>query len=339
MKKALYYCIILFEVKKLARSEQKLKIIYLMDILRQNSDENNPISMDEIIKRLSLKGVKAERKSIYDDINTLNFYGLDIRYVKKKGYYIAFRDFEVAELKLLIDAVQASKFLTEKKSDELIKKLEAFSSKYTQEELRHSVVIRERIKTMNESVFASVDVIQQAINTNCQIKFKYFEWNTKKERVFRKNGERYTVSPLALVWDDENYYLVAFDSAANQKKHFRVDKMMMITIFDKKREGVDAFKRFDTAQYSKKMFGMFGGELTRVSLECDNSLVGVMLDRFGTNLIITPKEETFVINVEVAQSKAFLSWIMQFGAKVKILSPESVADELKMLAKEILENY
>ena len=337
MKNPCGYCIILFEVKKLARSEQKLKIVYLMDILRQNSDENNPISMEEIIRLLSLKGIKAERKSLYDDIYALNNYGLDVQFVSKKGYYVANRDFEVAELKLLIDAVQASKFLTQKKSEQLIKKLEAFSSKYTQQQLRHSVVIRERIKTMNESVFASVDIIHQAINSNCQIKFRYFEWNTKKERVFRKNGERYVVSPLALLWDDENYYLVAFDASANQKKHYRVDKMTQISIFDKKREGVDEFKRFNTAQYSKKMFGMFGGELTRVSLECDNSLVGVMLDRFGSDLIITPNDETFIINVEVAKSRAFLAWLMQFGEKVKILSPQSAVDELKELIKEILE--
>ncbi len=323
----------------MARSEQKLKIVYLMDILRQNSDENNPISMEEIIRLLSLKGIKAERKSIYDDIHVLEGYGLDIKFVSKKGYYIANRDFEVAELKLLIDAVQASKFLTQKKSEQLIKKLEAFSSKYTQQQLRHSVVIRERIKTMNESVFSSVDIIHQAINSNRQITFRYFEWNTKKERVYRKKGEIYVASPLALLWDDENYYLVAFDAYANQKKHYRVDKMTQISIVDKKREGVDEFKRFNTAQYSKKMFGMFGGELTRVSLECDNSLVGVMIDRFGSDLIITPKGEKFIINVEVAKSRAFLAWLMQFGEKVKILSPQSAIDELKELIKEISEKY
>lgn len=323
----------------MARSEQKLKIIYLMDILRQNSDENNPISMEEIIRRLAQRGIKAERKSIYDDIYMLNEYGLDVRLAKRKGYYLASHDFDVAELKLLIDAVQASKFLTEKKSEELIKKLEAFSSKFTQQQLRHSVVIRERIKTMNESVFASVDKIHQAINENKQISFKYFDLNSKKERVYRKNKDDYKVSPLALIWDDENYYLVAFDGEAKQKKHYRVDKMAYISILDKKREGADEFKRFNTAQYSKKMFGMFGGELTRVTLECDNSLVGVMIDRFGSDIIITPNEQTFVISVEVAQSRVFLSWLMQFGKKVKILSPQSTCEALKALANEVLAQY
>ena len=326
------------ERKMAHTSEQKLKVLYLYDILNEYSDENNVISMSDIIAHLKNRGINAERKSIYDDISLLNdVYGckIEYRHGKHGGYRLIDRKFELSELKLLVDAVQASKFITEKKSCALIKKLESFSSRYQASQLQHSVIMRERIKTMNESVFFNVDAIQSAINANKQISFLYFDRNMKKERVYHKNGERYVVSPIALIWDDENYYLVASDESIN--KHYRVDKMEDITL-SAKTAGPLFRKRFDTAKYSKMMFGMFGGETVNVTLLADEKLAGVFIDRFGQSVIFTPGDGNFTVTVEVALSPVFYSWVMQFGKSVKILSPEIAVKGISELAAEVLEN-
>ncbi len=314
---------------------QRLKILFLKDILEEYTDENTFITMEEIIAHLDKKGVSAERKGIYEDINCLRDAGYDIELVRKKGYHLKSRTFSTSEVKLLVDAVQASKFITEAKSNQLIKKLESLTSKHIAGELHHSVIMRERIKTMNESVFINVDVIQLAIGKNKQIRFKYFEWDVHKNRVFRNNGAPYTVSPRALTWDDENYYLLAYDENAGIMKHFRVDKMFGIIMLENKRTGNEE-KRFDTADYSKKMFGMYGGEAKKIKLRGHKSVVGVFIDRFGEGLIITPDGEYFEAIIEAAVSPVFLAWLMQFGDKVKVLAPESVKNELVIQAEKII---
>jgi len=318
-------------------SNQKLKLIYLKEIFEEHTDKNTFISMEQILFLLEKKGVLAERKSIYEDIHVLQDMGMDIELIRNKGYHLASRTFELAELKLLVDAVQASKFITEKKSANLIKKLEGLTSKNNAKELQHSVIMRERIKTMNESVYINVDIIQSAMAKNKKILFKYFEWDINKARHFKKNGGNYTVSPWALTWDDENYYLLAFDSDSDIIKHFRVDKMADIVLSNDMREGNDATSRFDTANYSRKMFGMFGGETKNVKLRCHNSLIGVFIDRFGRNIIISPDGDFFEVIIEVAISPVFLSWLMQFGKKIEVIAPEDVKGELITLAKEIID--
>lgn len=323
----------------MTRTEQKLKILYLYDILNEYSDENSVVSMNEIILHLKNRGVRAERKSIYSDIALLNnVYGCKIEFKrgKKSGYRLLDRKFELSELKLLVDAVQASKFITEKKSNALIAKLESLLSRHQAAQLQHSVIMRERIKTMNESVFFNVDTIQSAINANKQISFLYFDRNMKKERIYRKNGERYIVSPIALTWDDENYYLVAYDGNIN--KHYRVDKMEDIILTAKPADTL--FRtRFDTAKYSKMMFGMYGGETVTVTLRADEKYAGVFIDRFGESIIITPENGTFTVTAKVALSPVFYSWVMQFGKGVKILSPETAVKGIAELAKAVSENY
>lgn len=317
-------------------SNQKLKLLFLKEIFEIYSDKNTFITMEEIISILDKKGVKAERKSIYEDIYALQELGMDIELVRNKGYRLNSRIFELAELKLLVDAVQASKFITEKKSNELIKKLEGLTSKNNARELQHSVIMRERIKTMNESVYMNVDIIQSAMAKNNQIAFKYFEWDMNKNRHYRKDGGTYIASPWALTWDDENYYLLAYDEESDIIKHYRVDKMTHILLLEKPRIGQDNTTRFDTANYSRKMFGMFGGETRKIQLRCHKSLVGVFIDRFGTNIIISPEGEYFTVIVEAAVSPVFLSWLMQFGNKVSVLHPASVKDELLALANDVI---
>ncbi len=317
-------------------ANQKLKLLLLKEIFEKYTDKDTLITMEEIISLLDKRGVSAERKSIYEDIYALKETGMDIELVRNKGYRLRSRTFELAELKLLVDAVQASKFITEKKSNELIKKLEGLTSKNNASELQHSVIMRERIKTMNESVYLNVDIIQSAMARNKQISFKYFDWDMNKNKCLRRNGEAYKASPWALTWDDENYYLLAYDSDADIIKHFRVDKMMNIILSEEARCGQDNTIRFDTANYSRKMFGMFGGETKKIKLRCHSSLAGVFIDRFGNGIIIAPDGDYFEVIVEAAVSPVFLSWIIQFGDKVRILSPEPVKEELLSLVNSVI---
>ena len=254
---------------------QKLKLLQLNKFFLENTDENHTVSMNEIIDYLESVGVSAERKSLYDDFEQLRAFGTEIMSLKTKdgtGYYVADRMFEVSELKLLVDAVQVAKFITDKKSRALIKKLETLCSKYEAAELSRQVAIPDRIKSMNESIYYNVDKIHTAVSANKAITFKYFEYNQNKERVLRHDGRIYNVSPFALNWDDENYYLIGFDHKDGIIKHYRVDKMLDITVTDNIRQGKDAFGEADVSMYSKKVLGMLGGKTVKVCLEFDKSL-------------------------------------------------------------------
>ncbi len=322
-------------------SNQKLKILYLMKIFLEKTDCEHSLTLAEIIEELSKYEISAERKSLYDDIETLRAYGMDIETKRdaRVRYYVASRLFELPELKLLVDAVQASKFITARKSGELIKKLESFSSTYEAMRLQRQVYVSNRIKTMNESIYYNVDFIHSAINENKKITFKYYEWTPEKAKRFRHDGAIYSVSPWALTWDDEYYYMIAYDSSASKIKHYRVDKMVNISISKDNREGSDVFSDFDMAVYSKQTFGMFGGKLTTVLIECDNSLAGVIIDRFGTDITMLPRGEKFEASVKVMVSPTFISWALGFGSKLKILSPSPVVEMLKDTAKEALSMY
>ena len=314
-------------------ASQKLKILYLMRILLEKTDETHSITMPEIIAALKLQGISAERKSLYNDIESLRTYGLDIIGEpdgKMFKYRVVNRTFELAELKLLVDSVQSSKFVTEKKSNDLIKKIEGLGSNYEASQLQRQVYTSGRIKTVNENIYYNVDILHNAINQNSKIKFHYFQWNVKKEMELRKGGEYYCVSPWGLSWDDENYYLVAYDSEAEKIKHYRVDKMLHIDLTGEMRDGKELFERFDMAEYSKKMFGMFDGKEENVKIECHNCLAGVIIDRFGTDVKMLKKDdEHFTATVKVAVSKQFLAWVMALGENAKIVGPESVVNQVK----------
>lgn len=324
-------------------NNQKLKIIYLMNILLEKTDEAHSITMPEIIAELENYGISAERKSVYSDIENLRLFGMDIigeQRDRTYSYHVGNRQFELAELKLLVDSVQSSKFITVKKSNELIKKIEGLASKDEASQLQRQVYVSGRIKTMNESIYYNVDRIHTAIIANSKITFQYFQWNIHKEMVLRKNGALYEISPWALSWDDENYYLVAFDSNENMIKHFRVDKMLNIEVTGDKREGEEQFKGFDIAAYAKKTFGMFRGEDQKVSLLCEESLVGVMIDRFGKDVFMFPAEDKhFIINVNVAVSRQFLAWVFALGEKVQIVGPESVVQQMKEETGRLVRQY
>lgn len=326
----------------MARSgNQKMKQLYLMQILLQNTDENHFLNATELIQALKAYDIEAERKSIYSDIESLKLYGLDIEKSTARGnagYYIASREFEIPELKLLVDAVQSSRFITLKKSEKLIKKIEALASRYEAVQLQRQVYVTNRIKTQNESVYYNVDDIHSAIRDHVQITFQYMEWTIDKEMRPRKNGERYQVSPLSLVWDDENYYLIAYDDQNEIRKHFRVDKMQSIQMTEERATVTQ--NQFDPAVYSKMMFGMFGGEEESVKLTCDNHYIGVLIDRFGKDIPIQKISDTqFKTHVSVVVSDQFFGWIMALGNAVEITAPISVREQFLERVQCIQKKY
>lgn len=324
-------------------SNQKLKIMYLMKILLDRTDETHSITMPEIIDALEAYGISAERKSLYNDIENLRVYGLDVIGVQEDrtySYHIGNRQFELAELKLLVDSVQSAKFITEKKSNELIKKIESLASKYEASQLHRQVFVAGRVKTMNESIYYNVDSIHAAIAGNSRITFKYFKWNVDKDMELRHDGALYEVSPWLLSWNDGYYYLIAYNSVKGIIKHFRVDKMLDIKLNGRKREGEKVFNSLDMAAYTGKMFGMYGGEDERVRLECDNALAGVMIDRFGKDIsLIRLDDKKFAVNVEVAVSRQFLAWIIGLGEGVKIVGPQRIVDMMNDEIDRLVRQY
>ena len=309
---------------------QKLKLLYIVKLLSESTDERHPVSTTDIIAYLDANGIHSERKSIYDDIDKLCQFGYDIIQIHSRlggGYYMAGRDFELAELKLLVDAVQASRFITTRKSRSLIKQLEQMAGKYDAGKLQRQVYVAGRIKTENESIYYNVDSIHRAIQENRQIRFQYLDWNLKKQLVPRANAER-TVSPWALIWREENYYLAAYDSADSVMKHFRVDKMGKAEVLEQKREGVEQFSQIDPASYTNQTFGMYSGDEESVTLQFPNRLVGVVLDRFGKDADIRPMtDRIFRVRVKVAVSGQFFGWLAGIGREAVVISPASVKEQ------------
>ncbi|MCM1386369.1 MAG: WYL domain-containing protein [Bacillus sp. (in: Bacteria)] len=325
-------------------SNQKLKLLYILKILSEQTDEEHCMSAQRLIEELAKYDVKAERKSIYDDMNQLMDFGYDIILTKSKvngGYYLASREFELAELKLLVEVVQSSKFITLKKSRELIDKIEKLASKSEAKQLQRQVYVANRIKTANESIYYIVDDIHKAIQNNEQISFQYLEWNLEKQLVPRKEGKLYRISPWALTCKDENYYLIAHDKEEDKIKHFRVDKMGNIQILTGiKREGASLFERFDIADYANKTFGMFGGVEQSVTIQFRNQLIGVVMDRFGRDVSIRQRdEEHFSVRVTVAVSGQFFGWLTGLGDGACLIAPSDIVGQYRDYLRNVIHNY
>ena len=326
-------------------TNQKLKLYRLAQIMLENTDDEHYITMPEIMEELGKYEVTADRKTIYADLRDLSVLGIEVEgepIGNRYHYRVVNRPFELPELKLLVDSIQSSKFITEKKTNTLIKKLEKLVSKYDAQRLQRQVYVSGRIKTMNESIYYTVDAIHNAISENKKIKFQYFQWNVKKKMVLKKDGEPYIVSPWALTWDDENYYMVAIDSSDEKVKHFRVDKMLNIEFLDKPRLGGEKFsgQNADVCLYAKKVFGMFSGEEEIIKLECKNEMAGVIIDRFGKDTMFIPKDdEHFTANVKVIVSNQFISWIFSLGDGVKIVGPEDILEKVKTEVERLSKQY
>ncbi len=320
-------------------AKQKLKSLYLLEMLRTETDENHRLSMPQIIERLALHGISAERKSIYSDIEELNLYGYDILR-DKDGYFLASREFELAELKLLVDSVQAARFVSEKKTGVLISKLEKLASRHEASELHRQVYLANRPKTGNESVFYSVDTLHEAIRKKKEIRFRYFEYKPDKSRLYRNGGEPYIVSPYAMTVAENNYYLVAHDSKREGLSHYRIDRMSEIEICEEPIKELSKVmgENFNIGEYYRKNFSMFAGESAQVHLLCKNQLASAVIDRFGEDVFMRPEgDERFVASVPVSVSPTFFAWVFTFGEDMKIVGPEHVrrdfADHLLKSAK------
>ena len=314
---------------------QKLKLLYLARILGDRTDEEHPMTIGDMITALGQQGIEAERKSLYDDIEALNGFGMDIETRKTRtfGYYVGSRPFELPELKLLVDAVQCSRFITTKKSADLIRKIEGLTSRGLASQLQRQVFLTNRVKTLNESIYYNVDKLHTAIFEQRQATFRYYEYTLDKRERFRRNGERYTVNPCALTWDNENYYLIAYDAPGERYRHYRVDRMAQVEILqDRPRDPVPETPEFDLSRYTRSLFTMFAGEEEMVEMEFDNSLISVVIDRFGKDVPFSrPKPDRFRIHAKIATSPPFLSWIVQFGANACVVGPPSIVEKMRQM--------
>ncbi len=322
---------------------QKLKMLWLAKIFSEETDDAHALTMAELIGRLAAAGVSADRKTLYQDLEELRRFGLDIlaeRTGRECRYHLASRTFELPELKLLVDSVQASRFITEKKSRELIGKLESLASRHEAKQLSRQVVLSGRIKSMNESIYYNVDRLHEAIASDRRIRFRYFRWNMEKKEELRRGGAWYEASPWGLLWNAENYYLVAYDSDEARIKHYRVDKMLRIQPAEGRREGRKAFRAFDLAGYAGSLFGMFSGEEARVTLLAENEMIGILIDRFGKDIPVIPKDEGhFETVVRAAVSGQFFGWAAAFGGRIRITGPKEVEERMREEIRRLAAAY
>ena len=319
---------------------QKLKIFYILDYLQQNSHQEHPVRAAELLTMLERQhNIVCDRKTVYSDIAALQDYGVDIVSIpgKNGGYYIASRNFELPELKLLIDAVQTSRFLTEKKSRELIEKLCKECSVHDARLMRRDVVVSGRVKSMNETIYYNVDTIQDAIAQNKQITFRYFDWDLGRKRKYR--DREYLASPYGLCQDNENCYLLAH-SPRHGVTSYRVDRMTDIKLTEDARTPCPELTGKALVEHANRLFQMYSGETAEVKLRFHRSLINVVIDRFGRDTMLIPDgDEHFVFTVNVAVSPMFLSWVIGFGAKAKVLYPQSVVEACKDMCREALAQY
>ncbi len=325
----------------MAKSDnQKLKIFYILDYLERNSRENHPVRAGELIEMLDRDhNIACERKTVYSDIAALQEYGVDIIALpgKNGGYYIGTRNFELPELKLLIDAVQSSRYLTEKKSKELIEKLCQQCNEHDARLMRRNVLVSGRVKSMNETIYYSVDTIQDAITRNKQISFRYFDWDLGGQRRYRE--KEYLASPYGLCQDHENCYLLAF-SERHGITSYRLDRMTDIRLLGASRIPCPELTGKELSKHANRLFQMYSGDTVDVKMRFHRSLINVVVDRFGKETMLIPDgEEYFNFIVPVAVSPMFLSWVIGFGSKAKILYPQSVVEACKALCQEALSQY
>lgn len=321
------------------KANQRLRILFILDYLQKNSHQDHPVSAVELIQFLEQNEIPSDRKTVYADITALQDYGLDIvrNTGRNGGYYIASRNFELPELKLLINAVQSSRYLTEKKSRELIEKLCSQCNEQDAKLVRRDVYVSGRVKSMNETIYYNVDAIQEAIGQNQQISFRYFDWGLNGQRVYRDRS--YTASPYGLCQDNENCYLLAY-SERHGITSYRVDRMSDIQLLTERRVPCPELTGKNLIDQANRRFQMYSGNLVSVKLRFHRSLTNAVIDRFGKETMLLPDgDDYFVFTVQVAVSPLFLSWVMGFGEKARILYPASVVEDCKALCNAVLSQY
>ena len=322
-------------------SNQKTKLLRLSQLLLRQTDEDHPMPVAQIIQELGRYGIKAERKSIYDDLEALRQMGMDVQCRKGRapGWFVGEREFQLPEVKLLMDAVQSSRFITQKKSDALLAKLESLASVHQARQLQRQVYVSGRIKVMNESIYYNVDKIHTALGRQRAITFKYFDYDIHREKIYHRDGRRYTVSPYGLIWNNENYYLVAFDHLNREMRHYRVDKMTDIVVTSLDREGRELYPNFQIAQYGQKHFGMYSGREVTVTLRGRRSMAGVVWDRFGQEVILVPDgEDHFTVTLPVVMSPQFFGWLFGLDGGLVLIAPAAAVAEYRRRLTSALED-
>lgn len=323
---------------------QKLKMLYLKDIFEKETDDNHCLSLSEIMEKLKARGVNADRKTLYADFQELRNYGLDILNSNSgRGcvYHLGNRNFELPELKLLVDSVQTARFISDSKSRELIEKLGRLISHDQADSLKRQVVLAGRVKTMNRSVYLTVDKLHQAINQKIQVRFHYMKWDTRKNLVPRNGGNWFQVSPWLMILSDENYYLVAYYVETHEIRHYRVDKIKDLQLLpDQPQQGYPAFRKLDIARYADTHFGMFNGKKAPVEIRVTNEKAGIFIDRFGKDIMLIPQgPHAVTTTIQVEVSDQFLGWIMALGEGVEILAPHWVRKRMRDAGQRLMAEY
>lgn len=318
---------------------QKRRLLILERIFREETDENHGLSLAQLEALLSEYGVESERKTMYSDIEALRDAGIDIvadKQARNTTYFLASREFEQPELYLLANAVASCKFISSRKSVKLIKKISAIAGKYEGKRLIRQITVSDRVKSTNESIYYNINYINEAISAGKKISFLYFNYNEKKKKVYHNDKSPLVISPSALVWKDENYYVTGYYDKRRKHVDFRADKMEKVEILDEK-----SYKdpHFDIDEHCSRRFGMFGGKRVRVKLRFDNSLAGVVIDRFGIKTHFINDENSFDFESEIDVSPTFYGWLFQFGNKAQIVGPPNVRNEFRQFTEETLKLY
>lgn len=318
---------------------QKLRILHLLEILKRKTDDHHSLTTAELITALSRYGITADRKTVYDDLQALEDSGVDLLRSKGKsgGVKLLSREFDLAEVKMLTDAVQSSRFIPEEKSRKLTKKLSGLASEYQEKALSRHFYNGDRIKSDNTLLLYTVDAINEAINENRKLSFRYWKWNYEKKKEFRRNGNAYVVSPWELTIDDNNYYLIAYDDKNGELRHFRVDKMTDVTPTEQARTELDAIRDLNLPDYRAPQFGMFGGKPVTVKIKAPLSMAGVFIDRFGQEVIMHKfDEESLTVRVSVCQSPQFFGWLLGLGEGVSLLEPTDLKEKYQNTLQAVL---
>ena len=319
---------------------RKIKLLKLLELLRQDTDEQHPMTTNQICARLGEMGILCDRRTLSKDIALLNEQGyevMDIPIGHEKGYFVEDRSFSIPELKVLMDAVQASSFITQKKTDELLEKIAALGGSHRAEILKGNIVNFKTTKHSNEQIFYNVDALEQAINAQKKVLFRYFDLNELGKKVYRRDGHRYVVEPIALVFNEDNYYMLCYSSRHQKTSTYRLDRMEAVQMLDEGISDTALALKNEIGPYTEQVFKMYAGEAVDIVIEFNDNLIGVVFDKFGerTNMMRCG-EHRCVATVKVQISPVFWGWLFQFAGEMKLLSPDHLIDEYKARAKAII---
>lgn len=321
-------------------SIQKNKLLHLLRILWQETDEQHYLTTPELVEALKVRGIPAERKSVYSDMEALKEMGFEIERVHNRGWHLLSRDFSLPELKLLVDAVQSSRFIPAGKSGQLIEKLEQLTSRFHAQSLHRQVFVAGRAKSLNQSIYYNIDAIHNAVAQRQQIAFRYFKYDRFRQKVYRHGGAAYQVSPFTLLRSDENYYLIAYDPRHQEIRHYRVDKMDQIRLLDSRIQGEESYQAMDLGSYARMHFGMFRGREAEVTLRCENNMADILIDRFGNQIAMVPLDQDhFTCHVLLAVSPQFFGWLCGLGRGIAVTAPDWVVRDFQEHLNQVREQY